>query len=109
MSVEVIQGEDRTITVFIKDQDGNAYDLTGVTAVEGKFKGTSSTVSVTQAAGDIAVVSPAGAGEMTITLNETDTAALALGTSSFELIIDKSTERRIVQFISGIKVTAALF
>jgi len=109
MSAKIYQGEDRTLKCFLKNEEGNAYDLTGVTEITAKFVGTSATVEVTLADGDIAVVSPAGGGELTITLSDTNTALLKKGITSFEVLVDKGTERRIVQFLQALEVVQSLF
>lgn len=102
---KIIQGEDRTIKASIKTESGAAFDLTGVTEITACFKKSdNSYLSVTQTGGQIAIQGSAGAGEIAISLFDTDTELLALGNQSFEVLIDKGTERRIVQYVSKLNV-----
>ena len=109
MSAKIYQGEDRTLKCFLKNEEDNAFDLTGVTEITATFQGASSDVVVSMGAGDIAVSTPAGGGELTIALNDTDSALLKKGLISFEIEVDKGTEKRIVQFLQALTVVESLF
>lgn len=104
----IVKGEDVTLTFHIKKSDGSAYDLTGK-SVEMNFQGSSSTVSIT---GSLSAT-PAD-GEITVVIDETNTALLAVGTINAEAIIDlpsagdNSRDRRIVQFKQAIVVVERL-
>jgi len=109
MTAKIIQGEDRTLNCFIKDESANAFDLTGVTEITAKFEGTSSTITVTLTGAEIAIVSPAGGGNITIELNDTNTALLAKGVKSFQVEVDKGAEKRIVKYLQQLTVEESLF
>ena len=110
MAVRVVQGEDVTVTVNIKDGDGNPYDLSNVTAINVQVENTDgSTASFTLAGGAAAVVT-AAAGVMSFTISDTASALLLVGdTQPIEIILDEGSSRRIVQITRALKVVAALF
>ena len=95
MSVNIIKGEDRTITVSLKNENGDAYDLTGNTEIEACFAGESGTISKTKTGRAITVVGSADCGKITIKLDDTDTSDLPAGTSGFTITItEASTDLR---------------
>ena len=105
--LDIIQGEDRVINVYVKEESGKPYDLTGFTEVEAVLKGTSGDISITETADEIDVASAEG-GHLQLKLTDTVTGDLKLGTASFELIIDKGTERRIVQYSKVFNIKSRL-
>ena len=104
----IVKGEDVTLTFHIKKSDGSAYDLTGKT-VEMNFQGSAATVTVS----GVLSATPAD-GEITATIDETNSALLATGTINAEAVIDlpsagdNSRDRRIVQFKQAITVVERL-
>jgi len=57
MSVKIVQGEDKTITVTLKDGNGDAYDLTAATEITAEIlKSDDTCVSVTLTGGKITKV-----------------------------------------------------
>lgn len=105
--VTIYQGEDKDLNVFVKEESGKAYDLTGYTEITAVFKGTSGDITLTQTGGDITVNSAEG-GDITITISDTNTALLITGTASFELLIDVGAVRRIAQYLKVLSVVARL-
>lgn len=107
--VNIVQGEDTLITVRLNESDGDPYDFTGYTELTAVFtKEDGTCLSKTYTLGAIAVVSPDTSGKATITLADTDTELLETGITGFELLIDKGTDRKIVQFKSSLNVLERL-
>jgi len=105
MSAKVVQGEDKTITVTIKDEDGNVYDLSSVTAVTAEItNNTAPCVSKTLGSG-VTILAPANCGKLQIVLDTTDTADLEVPTASLELTLDEGGTESIVQFENAITVS----
>jgi hypothetical protein len=107
MSVEIVQGEDKVFSVKLKDGNGNDYDLTGFTELTAEFAGTPN-LAVTQTGGAIVSANPA-CGKLDITLTDVQTLTLTAGESQdLEVIIDKGTDRTIVQLAKVLKVRERL-
>ena len=104
---KIIQGEDRTIKVRVKTDEGACFDLTGFTIISAVFKNNAGGDITVTSALEIAVTSAIG-GELTINLTDTNTSALKLGNQSFELVIDKPNDIRIVQFEKTLDVIRRL-
>lgn len=107
MSVKIIQGEDRTITVLLR-QDGSPYDLTGFTEITACFIGTSGSITKTQTGGQIAVVGSNDCGKITIDLTDADTALLEEGLQGFTVDVDKGTTKRTVNLANSVDVEARI-
>jgi len=113
MSVKIIQGEDRSIKILLKTSAGNAYDITTISEISAVFKNADSSVlTKLYTSGDITIQSEAG-GEITVKLEDAETALLALGNQSFEIITDLNAaqptgERRIFQFEKELQVVKRL-
>lgn len=111
--LNIVQGEDKEITVRLTLESGDPYDLTGITAISAEFPASAGgCVTITGVspfnAAPIVIETPATSGKLTITLNDTQTALLASGTSHFELILEKSSDKKIVQFKNSINVLERL-
>ena len=113
MSVKIIQGEDRSIKILLKTTAGNAYDITGVSEISAVFKNADSSVlTKLNSVGDVTIQSHEG-GEITVKLEDAETALLALGNQSFEIVTDLNAgqptgERRIFQFLKELEVVKRL-
>jgi len=106
-ALNIIQGEDRTLTVLLKDGDGNAYDLTGNTEITALFcaaAGGTLPSAPTKTGGEITIVGSADCGKIQIVLTDADTALLATGNQDFEIELDAGTDKRIVQLLKAINV-----
>ena len=108
MSVKIIQGEDRTLTVLLKQTGGLAYDLTGATEITACFVGTSGTISKTLTATQISIVGSADCGKITITLTDADTALLEEGTQGFTVDVEVGTDKRTINVANSILVEARI-
>jgi hypothetical protein len=108
MSVKIIQGEDRVLTVRLKNSDGSSYDLTGKTEITACFIGTSGTITKLLTATQIAVVGSDDCGTITVSLTDADTALLSEGTQGFTVSVDKGTEKRKINLANSLKVEAAI-
>lgn len=97
MSAKIIQGEDRDITVKIKDGNGSDYDLTGATVLACFKKTDGTTLEVPTDGGSITIATPNECGKVTISLTDVETALLAVDSKDFEIEIDKGAQKRIVQ------------
>lgn len=98
MAIKIVQGEDRTLKIRLKDENGDAYDLTGQTEISAELQNSSGgCVTKTVTGGDVAVDGSDDCGVILVTLDEVDTAALIVGKGNMEIVIDKGTDRRIVQ------------
>lgn len=108
--VEIIQGEDKTFYVKLTDEiTGDVFDLTNATAIKAIFKGTTSNVEVTQAASEIAIVTPAVNGKIEITVSDTKTAQMLVGARlPIEIEITETTDVTIVQILKQLTVTARI-
>ena len=106
MSVKIIQGEDREITVQLKDGNGANLDLTNYVGgapadIEACFVSTGAAITATfnnVAKPYIRVNGNNDCGSITISLTAVETALLDADAKDFEIdLIDASSERRIVQ------------
>lgn len=105
-AIKIIQGEDRSITVKLKDGNGADFDLTLYDSVEACFKGTSGSITKSLGSG-IIKETPNECGKITISLEDADTLLLETGTQSFEVIIDDLSEtdkKRIIQFENSLNI-----
>ncbi len=110
-TVTIIKGEDREFFVRIQEEcTGNNYDLTGVTVAKAVFKSQSGTnVEITLAASEIEIVSPAQNGLLKLKINDTNTALLKAGNlQTFEIEIEKGTEKRIIQLEKLLNVVSRI-
>ena len=107
MSVKVIQGEDRTLTVLLKEGTGS-YDLTGATEITACFNGTSGAISKTLTGTEIAVVGSNDCGKITVALTDVETALLEEGVQGFTVEVDKGTAKRIVNLANSLNVEAKI-
>ena len=98
----IVQGEDITLSFQVKTETGAPFNLTGHT-VEAHFEGSSACVEVS---GTLSAT-PAD-GTFSVTLTNTNTEALKVGTISCEALLDDGAhpagDRRIVQFKNSIVV-----
>lgn len=103
--LSIVQGEDISITIRLSEEDGDPYDLTGITEITAEIPKTGGgCVSKTYTGSAIAIVSPATSGKITVALTDTDTALLLAGTNSLELTLDFGTTRRIKQFRNQLEI-----
>ena len=84
MSLKIIQGEDRTLTVSLKDENGAAFDLSDWTAEASFCDNAGSTFQV---AGSI--LSAVG-GKVAFTLTDAQTVILDTGTQGFTVTLTKT-------------------
>lgn len=113
MAIKIVQGEDFVLEANLKTTIGcktECFDLTGLTEATAVFKDTNDAdISVTFTGGAIVVDGADGGGRLLITLSDTFTAQIKTGTTvSFELEIEKGTDKRIYQFIKVLNVVARL-
>ena len=111
--LNIVQGEDKDITVRLSLETGDPYDLSSVTAISAEFPAAAGgCVTITGVspfnAAPIVIESPSTSGKITLTLSDTETALLASGTSHIELIIDEGTDRKIIQFKNSLNVLERL-
>lgn len=90
--VEIVKGEDRTLNITLMDEDAETfYDLAGYTALAVKLlKSDGTYLSLTPT-----VVSEPG-GKLQVVISDTNTAMLAEGVQSMSVVVDKSTNKRII-------------
>ena len=103
MSVKIIQGEDRVLTVQLKEGSG-CYDLTGKTEITACFNGTAGQILKTLTGADIAVVGTDPEGKITISLTDVDTNNLPAEVQGFTITVDKGTETRIINLPNSLQV-----
>lgn len=111
MAKEVIQGEDKTLTIKLRDSDGDPIDLTPYVgglpddivfcikrADETSLELKLSTTGVT--------VLSAVLGRIQVVISDTETALLEIGPLGFELELIKSggTDKNIIQFKEALEV-----
>lgn len=94
--ITITQGEDRAVTLFlVKKSNKRPFDLTGATEIEVKFPGEEATISKKMTLTEVSIVDNAKLGVITMTLSDTNTAALkAAYGQDIEVIIDFGTTRR---------------
>jgi len=103
MSVKIIQGEDRDLTVQLKDGNGANLDLTSYVGgapanIEACFVSTGAAISADFNGGAIVVNGSNDCGNITISLTAAQTALLDDGAKDFEIdLTDASSKKRIVQ------------
>jgi len=103
--VNIIKGQDKTVR-FSFMEDGSAWDLTGYTSITVYFPA-ATTITKTYGGGDITVLSASG-GSIELTLSDTETATMNTGYGQIiELIVDKSTVRKMFQIRDIMNVTVA--
>ena len=95
------QSADFTTTVTINDSAGSALDLTGYTALAMIRKTYQSTTATTFTS---TFVSPRTTGQITISLTDTQTAALEAGRYVYDLVITDSSgnKTRVVEGIATV-------
>jgi hypothetical protein len=109
MSLKIIKGEDRTVTVLLKNSDGTAYDLTSFTEIKACFNNDAGgTIEKLQTTSGVSVVGSADCGKIAILLTDTDTDALSEGSQGFTVEVDKGTEKRKINLASSIIVEAPI-
>ena len=103
----IVQGEDRTLTLWATDEKGNPFSLSGNTEISVKFPGTTTTVERKKTDGHVTVVS-ADAGKFQCTLTAANTAAMKSGSKqSFQAEVTFASGKRIVVFDSVLTVKKA--
>lgn len=103
MSAKIIKGEDRSLTVSLKDENGAALDLTSystITATFCKADGTTFTSTGTASA-------PVS-GKVVFAIPRTDTATMDTGTQGFTIDLDDTTNLRKVNLSNSIVVEEAI-
>ena len=95
-NIFIDQGADFTTTVNVTDSNASALDLTGYTAAGMVRK---NHLSVSSTAFTVAFVSPRSSGQITISLTDTQTAALPEGRYVYDVVITAGdgTKTRVVE------------
>lgn len=95
MFARIVQGDDIDLVFTVNAKDGTALDLTGVSAITFKAKkAIAGDAYISKSLGSgVSVGSPASAGEITVSLSDTDTSDsnLPAGCYYFELQITDSS------------------
>jgi len=84
-TIEITRGSDAVIKMTVRDENGDNKDLTNVTEIEFKIKGTSTTVSKTIGSG--VTITNISAGKAEAVLDEVDTNALKGGSNQNVTVI----------------------
>lgn len=96
--ITIIQGEDRTINLYVTDKSEKPFDLTGLTGAELRIVKTDGTALSKTLGSGLTLIS-ATAGHITAVLTDADTALVKVGErQSFDLVLDFGTTRRKVIF-----------
>lgn len=108
--INLIRGEDRIIPFAFRKKSGAPLDLTNCTVIVASFKNNENGVSsVTLEAGDIEIVSPAGAGIINITLSSTFTQDLQDGDRiDFQIDLVISGKKYKFKFQEALRVEESL-
>jgi hypothetical protein len=104
MSLKIVQGEDRNLSVSLKDENGAAFNLTGYTATAEFCNADGSQLQVA------GTVDPAPTnGKVSFSLTNAQTALLDTGTQGFTVTLtDGSSNLRKVNLANSILVEAPL-
>lgn len=107
--INLIQGEDKTISVQLKKTTGYV-DLTSVTEISAKFKTATGTPLVKLLSTNGIAVTSAVNGLFDVTLSDTETATLTVGAAQdWEITVDIGSNRKVYQVLANLNVTAKLF
>jgi|694.fasta_scaffold14189_13 hypothetical protein len=105
---KVIKGEDIVLVAYVRTPNGQAFPLTGATAIEVKIPNASGgTISKTLSGGTISIIS-ASDGQIGITISDSDDLKVAQN-QQLEVIVDFGTTRRIFRLVDTLDVLAQLF
>jgi hypothetical protein len=106
----IVQGEDRTLPLQVQRSDGGSFDLSSVTEITAKFVNQDASILSLTKTGGAVVVTDGPAGRFTVSISDTQSAALRLlnpvSAQDFTVVIDSGSDRRIVNFTKGLKVVA---
>lgn len=106
--INIIKGQDRTIRFTFTQSDGTGWSLSGMTEITVYFPA-STTITKTYTGGTVTVVDSAN-GIIEVTVTDTDTATMNVGYGqALEIIVDKSSTRKLFQVRDIMNVTARLF
>lgn len=104
--MQIIKGEDRTLTLYLVDENGEPRNLTGATEITIKIPNASgSTINKTLTGGAVANV---GGGVVTVSITDSDDLKVALD-QSLEAIVDVNTTRRVYRVVEKLDVLAQLY
>lgn len=100
----IVQGEDKTLNIYLKNSDGSAYDLSGAT-ITVKFPKTATT-SV-----DISgTIVTAAAGHLSVTISDTNSALMQIGDNqSIEVQLVVGSVTTIVQIDNAVSIKKRLY
>lgn len=106
--VKIVQGEDKTVNLRLRDENGDPFDITGATPLKAIFKKTDGTL-LEKGLGTGVVIVNGPAGKLTVDLEDADTALLKVGEfQDFEVEINIGTAKTIVQFQKALTVRRRL-
>ncbi|MGZ6477691.1 MAG: hypothetical protein ACXWQE_00235 [Bdellovibrionales bacterium] len=107
--INIIQGEDKSIAVVLAKTTG-FVDLTLATEITVKFPTRAGDPLIKLLSlGDVVVTSAVG-GAFSVTLSDTETAAMiAAASQSFEIIVDIGSNRKIYQSRESLTVKSDIF
>ncbi len=109
--IEITRGEDRSVPLTVVKQNtcNEPFDLTGATEINVRFPTDTGFLEKKLTLAEVTIVN-AVLGMISVTLSDTDTTTLKVGSQqSFDVIIDIGTTRRIALFDELLTVKAALF
>lgn len=106
---EVIQGEDKTLSLIVQRSNLSSFSLSGATEISARFRKADGTVLVKTLTGAGVVIVDAPAGKFSVILTKVDTALLRVGAlQSFDVFFDFGAQRTIAQYIQRLTVSASL-
>lgn len=105
----IIKGADVTLTIVIRNTNGDPLDLTGATEITARFRKANKTALEKKLSEVSVSVASAINGRISIELTDQDTDALnPMPNAPIEVWIDFGTLRRIAQIRSGLNVIERL-
>lgn len=100
-TIKIIQGEDFTLKLYLRDPSGLPIDLTALTAAAVKMKKADETVFTAT----LTVVGDAKLGALSVPIEDADTLLLRLGEKQgMTVVLDFGTTRRIVNFDKAVTI-----
>lgn len=107
--INIVKGQDKTFTIYIRDKYGNPVDLTNATGITFRMGNQDGSTFSDTLSGGVSILT-ALIGKIQVVISDTNTALFLAGKNlACELFIDFSATRKIVQIENAVNVYAKKF